>query len=140
MLFTLSLLLFSFQITFGLVKISSRAHHFAMKRNCDRISTPSALCMNLLITSSTVVSPPKVDKTKKKSPLKDPEAPGIFKENRDIQQEFENYGDDDLYKVILYNDPFNKRIYVAQCLMEVFCWTEDLAGGKKPFINEKILQ
>ena len=83
-----------------------------------------------LVTCSTVISPPKVDKTKKKGVgIEVPISPDLFKESRDIQKEFDNYGDDDKYAVILYNDPFNKRIYVATCLMEVFSWTEEMAAG-----------
>ena len=83
-----------------------------------------------LVTCSTVISPPKVDKTKKKGVgIEVPISPDLFKESRDIQKEFDNYGNDDKYAVILYNDPFNKRIYVATCLMEVFSWTEEMAAG-----------
>jgi hypothetical protein len=83
-----------------------------------------------LATCSTVISPPKVDKTKKKGvDIEVPISPDLFKESRDIQKEFDNYGNDDKYAVILYNDPFNKRIYVATCLMEVFSWTEEMAAG-----------
>ena len=86
-------------------------------------------------TCSTVVAPPKVDKTKKKGVgVEVPISPNIFKENRDIQKEFDNYGNEDKYAVILYNDPFNKRIYVATCLMEVFSWTEEMAAGAFIFI------
>ena len=82
------------------------------------------------VSCSTVVAPPKVDKTKKKGVgIEAPITPNIFKENRDIQKEFDNYGNEDKYAVILYNDPFNKRIFVATCLMEVFSWTEEMAAG-----------
>jgi len=83
-----------------------------------------------IVTCSTVISPPKTDKTKKKElEIENPLSPKIFKESRDIQKEFDSYNEDDKYKVILYNDPFNKRIYVATCLMETFCWSEEEASG-----------
>ena len=44
-------------------------------------------------------------------------------ESRDIQKEFEEYCNDEKYHVILYNDPFNKRAYVQQCLMEILSFT-----------------
>ena len=40
----------------------------------------------------------------------------------DIEKEFNEYTDEETYVVLLYNDPFNKRNYVASCLMEVFSW------------------
>ena len=99
-----------------------------IERNNNIRST--VIANEILFTCSTVISPPKVDKTKNKGVgVEVPISPDIFKENRDIQKEFDNYGNDDKYAVILYNDPFNKRIYVATCLMEVFTWTEEMAAG-----------
>jgi hypothetical protein len=77
-------------------------------------------CRKNLTLKSTIISPPKVDKKTKKGTSIDPPMPDfIFKENRDIQKEFEEIFDDDKYYVVLYNDPYNKRQYVQQVLMEV---------------------
>jgi ATP-dependent Clp protease adapter protein ClpS len=77
---------------------------------------------------STVISPPKVDKTTKKGTKVEPQIPDfLFKENRDVQKEFEDYIDDNKFYVILYNDPFNKRVYVQQALMDVMSMTEAVA-------------
>jgi hypothetical protein len=80
---------------------------------------------------STVIAPPKVDKDKtgtKKSPVKEPAIPDfLFKESRDVQKEFEDYINGGSWAVILYNDPFNKRLYVQQCLMEVCEFSEQVA-------------
>ena len=91
-------------------------------------STTSTSSLHVL---STVISPPKVDKDKtgtKKSPSKEPAIPDfLFKEARDVQKEFEDYISGGSWAVILYNDPFNKRLYVQQCLMEVCTFTEQVA-------------
>jgi len=72
-----------------------------------------------------------VDKDKtgtKKSPVKEPAIPDfLFKESRDVQKEFEDYINGGSWAVILYNDPFNKRLYVQQCLMEVCEFSEQVA-------------
>ena len=55
--------------------------------------------------------------------------PGIFKESRDILKEFEEYiENDENYILLLFNDPFNKRIYVATVLMQTFSFTEEVAS------------
>jgi ATP-dependent Clp protease adapter protein ClpS len=77
---------------------------------------------------STVISPPKVDRTTKKGPKIEPQIPDfLFKENRDVQKEFEDYIDENKFYVILYNDPFNKRVYVQQALMDVMSMSETVA-------------
>ena len=77
---------------------------------------------------STITAPPKVDKTTKKGNKIEPQIPDfLFKENRDVQKEFEDYIDDNKFYVILYNDPFNKRLYVQQALMDVMSMTEAVA-------------
>jgi hypothetical protein len=69
---------------------------------------------------STITKPNKVDKTTKKKDSVEPSIPDfLFKENRDVQKEFEDYCDENKFYVILYNDPFNKRLYVQNALMEV---------------------
>lgn len=95
-------------------------------------SITSTLCFNLQL--KTDVKP----KTDKKTapitipgvaqPAVEPEGiPGLFKETRDIQKEFNEYSEA-LFYVVLFDDPVNKRAYVAQCLMEVFGW--DLAKAE----------
>ena len=77
---------------------------------------------------STVISPPRVDKTTKRGTEVEPSIPDfLFKENRDVQKEFEEYIDENKFYVILYNDPFNKFIYVQQALMEVMSMAETVA-------------
>lgn len=121
-----SLFLFLFIIL--LVNISNtQSYHHKMKYFLASQSSRNKFCRT--VVCSTIISPPKTDKKKKGVNIEAPKSPDIFKESRDIQKEFESYGDDDKYKVILYNDPFNKRIYVATCLMEVFSWTEEMASG-----------
>lgn len=72
------------------------------------------------IVMSTITKPNKVDKTTKKKDSVEPSIPDfLFKENRDVQKEFEDYCDENKFYVILYNDPFNKRLYVQNALMEV---------------------
>ena len=44
-----------------------------------------------------------------------------------MQKEFEDYINGGSWAVILYNDPFNKRLYVQQCLMEVCEFSEQVA-------------
>jgi ATP-dependent Clp protease adaptor protein ClpS len=82
---------------------------------------------------STIIAPPKVDKTTKKdtkSPTGEPSIPGfIFKESRDVQKEFEEYTGEKKYLVILYNDPYNKRQYVQQVLIEIFSFSEEVANA-----------
>lgn len=84
-------------------------------------------------TQSTIVAPPKVQPPKVDKPSKETKTPSnpdiIFKQNIDIEKEFEEYIDEDIYLVILYNDPINKRNYVATVLMEVFTWDEALADS-----------
>jgi ATP-dependent Clp protease adapter protein ClpS len=78
---------------------------------------------------STIVKPKRTDKTIKKDiEIEVPNSPNIFKESRDFQKEIEDFFEEDKYAVILYNDPYNKRIYVATCLMQVFSWTEERAA------------
>lgn len=77
---------------------------------------------------STVVAPPRVDKTTKKGTKIEPQIPDfLFRENRDVQKEFEDYIDENKFYVVLYNDPFNKRLYVQQALMDVMSMTEAVA-------------
>ena len=67
-------------------------------------------------------------KKKEKKDIKiEPPVPELFKEQRCFELEFEKFMGEDFYNVLLYNDPFNKRIYVATSLMQVFGWTEDMA-------------
>lgn len=87
--------------------------------------SPSQIIHNN-INLSTIVKPKKTDKTKKDIKI-EPPAPEIFKEARNFEQEFLDELDKDKYMVILYNDPFNKRQYVSQTLMEVFSWSQQEA-------------
>jgi ATP-dependent Clp protease adapter protein ClpS len=82
---------------------------------------------------STIIAPPKAPlaPTKTPTPSKTPPIPQsdiLFKESIDIQKEFDESGFDDKYLVVLFNDPYNKRQYVSMVLMEVFSWTEMMAG------------
>lgn len=52
----------------------------------------------------------------------------FIKESRDIEKEFEEFIGDDLYLLILYNDNFNKRQYVANALMLTLSWDEPKAN------------
>ena len=77
--------------------------------------------------SANVIAPPKTD-TKKKNDIKiDP----IVKDNKssNIQKLYEEFIEEnnEEYAVILYDDPFNKRAYVAAVLMDTFKWSEDMA-------------
>lgn len=91
---------------------------------------------------STVTAPPKVDKPLKTptttKPKVIPSPSTIFRENRgihsvlqyyssfnyhkniDIAKEFEDYINSETYAVILFNDPYNKRTYVAQVDFSIF--------------------
>ena len=83
--------------------------------------------------SANIIAPPKVQPPKVDKPNKETKTPSspdiIFKQNIDIEKEFEEYIDEDTYLVLLYNDPVNKRNYVATVLMEVFSWDEALASS-----------
>ena len=78
-------------------------------------------------------TPTKTIKIKvKKNKTKSPKSPTqneeiIFKPS--IAQQFEDLfkEENDLYMVILFNDPFNKRAYVSQVLQDVFNFSEDMA-------------
>ena len=76
---------------------------------------------------STITAPPRVEKPTKKGIKIEPVPDFLFKENRDVQKEFEDYIDDNKFYVVLYNDPFNKRLYVQQALMDVMSMTEVVA-------------
>lgn len=84
-------------------------------------------------SQSAIIAPPKVQPPKVDIPKKETKSPNnpdiIFKQNIDIEKEFEEYIDEDTYLVILYNDPVNKRNYVASVLMDVFTWDEALASS-----------
>lgn len=88
------------------------------------------------IEFSTIQSPPKTG-TEKNNDIKI-EPPQIQK-NNDIQKANEEYIEEsnDQYMVILYDDPVNKRVYVAAVLMTVFTWSEDMAnsGIERLFYN-----
>ena len=76
-----------------------------------------------------MIAPPKTD-TKKKNDVKiDP----IVKDNKNsnVQKLYEEFiqENNEEYMVILYDDPFNKRAYVASVLMDVFSWSEDMANS-----------
>ena len=78
---------------------------------------------------ASVIAPPKTD-TKKKNDVKiDP----IVKDNKssNVQKLYEEFiqENNEEYMVILYDDPFNKRAYVASVLMDVFSWSEDMANS-----------
>ena len=80
-------------------------------------------------TLSTPVKAPPRRKTDVDQPSK-PAAPKekfIIKERRSIADEMEQYFKKDDYIIILYNDNFNKRAYVLDCLMEVFKWEQSRA-------------
>ena len=100
---------------------------------CQKINTKinSASRFKANPLYSTVIAPPKVDKdksTKKGNKVGEPSVPDfLFKENRDIQKEFEEYIGENKYMLILYNDPFNKRLYVQSALMEILSFTEAVA-------------
>ena len=82
------------------------------------------------IKSSTTISPnkPKISPGKTKSfPSPSFNPAEIFRSDDDKQlnDKMENNN----YIVILYNDPFNKRLYVQQTLIEVFNWDEAKANS-----------
>jgi len=82
-------------------------------------------------TEASIIAPPKTD-TKKKNDIKiDP----LIKDNKNsnIQKLYEEFIEEnnEEYMVILYDDPFNKRAYVASVLMDVFSWSEDMANSGK---------
>jgi ATP-dependent Clp protease adapter protein ClpS len=79
-------------------------------------------------TKMTTVAPPRPKTTKKPAPEVSESPDIIFKESRDVQKEFEEYFDNNNYYCILFDDPFNKRQYVASVLMQVFSWTEAFAN------------
>lgn len=55
--------------------------------------------------------------------------PFVFKEFNDIEKEFSEYKENnENFMLVLFNDPFNKRIYVATCLMQIMSFTEETAA------------
>lgn len=119
-----SLFLIQIAVAYSWLRLYAPRGKFPLTSNHRRIS--------LAVKGSTVISPKKpginpspADPAVEESPIG---VPNIFKESRDIEKEFNEFRpDEDKHYVILYNDPINKRIYVAMCLMEVFGWTEDEA-------------
>ena len=80
--------------------------------------------------STPVKAPPKTDAprtTPKTKPTTKPNEGFVIKETRSIADEIEEYFRSDLWAVVLYNDPFNKRQYVAEVLMSTFSWTPERA-------------
>lgn len=78
--------------------------------------------------STPVKSPPKTTPRKiEKKPEAIPSERFVIKERRDIAGEIEEYFREDMYAVILYNDPVNKRAFVLSTLMTVFGWAEPRA-------------
>eukprot|EP01038_Epipyxis_sp_PR26KG_P006700 gene6700-9191_t len=74
---------------------------------------------------STIIKPaPTPTKTDKTTKIP---VPAKTNEVNKVLKDFEEFVESDKYVVILYDDPFNKRVYVAICLLEVFPWTEDMA-------------
>ena len=89
----------------------------------------TAVTASTSIEALSVIAPPKTD-TKKKNDVKiDP----IVKDNKNsnVQKLYEEFiqENNEEYMVILYDDPFNKRAYVASVLMDVFSWSEDMANS-----------
>jgi ATP-dependent Clp protease adaptor protein ClpS len=80
---------------------------------------------------STVIKPrKKTSKTIREAPEEPTIIPGIFKESRNILKEFEEYVEErsENFILLLFNDPYNKRIYVATCLMQILSFTEEVAA------------
>lgn len=76
--------------SFGKSSIMSVQSHMLL----TKIKTP--------LKMSTVISPPKVGKTVKKGDILEPKIPQfLFKENRNVQKEFEDYIDENKFYVIL---------------------------------------
>jgi ATP-dependent Clp protease adapter protein ClpS len=117
-------------VTFLQLLCISCAFYFSFPSNCismRRTHTITAQRLGL-ISGSTVVTPskPKIDTPGKVLvPQGTPEINGIF---RPIY-EFEENIDESSWLVVLFNDPFNKRQFVQQALMEVFNWDESRANG-----------
>jgi len=78
------------------------------------------------IRASTIVAPkkPVTVPGKISVPTSSPETNGIFR----TIYEFEDVVSEINWLVVLYNDPFNKKQYVQQALMEVFKWQESRAN------------
>lgn len=138
------LLLFQFFVfslvfiqAFQKVPITSRVHSLSSANTYFHATSPKRNSINIISSRlySTVIAPPKVDKpaapTTTPNPTKTPAIPRpdiLFKESIDIQKEFDESEFSDMYMVVLFNDPYNKRQYVSQVLMEVFSWTEVMAS------------
>ena len=106
------------------------------------VKAPRATVARTLLTPGTVrnikastastplKAPPKTDAprtTPKTRPTTKPNEGFVIKETRSIADEIEEYFRSDLWAVVLYNDPFNKRQYVAEVLMSTFSWTPERA-------------
>ncbi len=86
-----------------------------------------SLCLShFRLTPSAIVKSPKT-KPKTSSPITKPDPNIIWKETVDVVKQFEEDGDIELYTVLLYNDPFNKRQYVEEVLIQVFNWDVETA-------------
>lgn len=70
----------------------------------------------------------KVVAPEKTKPKKEPKGPNIvIKPTTDIAKEMEEYFQDDKYLLILFNDNFNKRAYVAAALQEVLGFSSEMS-------------
>lgn len=97
----------------------------------NRIIIHQATSLSIVNATPTVTRPKRTTGIPDASPTVNPDiadVPSIFKETRDIQQEMDTFLSQDHYYVILYDDPVNKRAYVANCLMDIFNWTEVVAN------------
>ena len=104
----------------------------APRRTAARtLLTPGTVRTIKASTASTPLkAPPKTDAprtTPKTRPTTKPNEGFVIKETRSIADEIEEYFRSDLWAVVLYNDPFNKRQYVAEVLMSTFSWTPERA-------------
>jgi hypothetical protein len=107
------------------VTLLRRTHSYLLSTT----SFTTTVITSTLIEALSVIAPPKTD-TKKKNDVKiDP----IVKDNKNsnVQKLYEEFiqENNEEYMVILYDDPFNKRAYVASVLMDVFSWSEDMANS-----------
>ena len=105
------------------VTLLRRTHSYLLS------TTSFTTAVTASIEALSVIAPPKTD-TKKKNDVKiDP----IVKDNKNsnVQKLYEEFiqENNEEYMVILYDDPFNKRAYVASVLMDVFSWSEDMANS-----------
>jgi len=100
-----------------------------MKKRLQMAEVEALLWMQVAPTKpKRKVSNPTREAPKQPTGPKSPEK--VFVEPRNIAAEMEAYfAEDDLYFLILFNDAFNKRLYVAQCLTEVLGFSADMADA-----------